>query len=183
MTEINIQNIVASTKFAEKLDLDVIAQSIKETEYEPEQFPGLIYRIKEPKTATLLFTSGAANCTGAKSLDDVKANIKIIADKLEKIGIEVFKEHKIVIQNIVATSDLKGELNLSEVAVALGLERVEYEPEQFPGLVYRLEDPSVALLLFGSGKIVCAGAKKIDEVNTAIKIVTKELTDLNLLRR
>jgi transcription initiation factor TFIID TATA-box-binding protein len=183
MTEINIQNIVASTKFAEKLDLDVIAQSIKETEYEPEQFPGLIYRIKEPKTATLLFTSGAANCTGAKSLDDVKANIKIIADKLEKIGIEVFKEHKIVIQNIVATSDLKGELNLSEVAVALGLEKVEYEPEQFPGLVYRLEDPNVALLLFGSGKIVCAGAKKIDEVNTAIKIVTKELTDLNLLRR
>ena len=183
MTEINIQNIVASTKFAEKLDLDVIAQSIKETEYEPEQFPGLIYRIKEPKTATLLFTSGAANCTGAKSIDDVKANIKIIADKLEKIGIEVFKEHKIVIQNIVATSDLKGELNLSEVAVALGLEKVEYEPEQFPGLVYRLEDPNVALLLFGSGKIVCAGAKKIDEVNTAIKIVTKELTDLNLLRR
>ena len=183
MTEINIQNMVASTKFAEKLDLDVIAQSIKETEYEPEQFPGLIYRIKEPKTATLLFTSGAANCTGAKSIDDVKANIKIIADKLEKIGIEVFKEHKIVIQNIVATSDLKGELNLSEVAVALGLEKVEYEPEQFPGLVYRLEDPNVALLLFGSGKIVCAGAKKIDEVNTAIKIVTKELTDLNLLRR
>ena len=183
MTEINIQNIVASTKFAEKLDLDVIAQSIKETEYEPEQFPGLIYRIKEPKTATLLFTSGAANCTGAKSIDDVKANIKIISEKLEKIGIEVFKEHKIVIQNIVATSDLKGELNLSEVAVALGLEKVEYEPEQFPGLVYRLEDPNVALLLFGSGKIVCAGAKKIDEVNTAIKIVTKELTDLNLLRR
>ena len=82
MTEITIQNIVASTKFAEKLDLDVIAQSIKEAEYEPEQFPGLIYRLKEPKTATLLFTSGAANCTGAKSIDDVKLNIKIIASKL-----------------------------------------------------------------------------------------------------
>ena len=116
MTEINIQNIVASTKFAEKLDLDVIAQSIKETEYEPEQFPGLIYRIKEPKTATLLFTSGAANCTGAKSLDDVKANIKIIADKLEKIGIEVFKEHKIVIQNIVATTSLEKEVSLTKLA-------------------------------------------------------------------
>jgi len=182
MAENKIQNIVASTKFADKLDLDVIAQSIKEAEYEPEQFPGLIYRLKEPKTATLLFTSGAANCTGAKSIEDVKTNIKIIANKLETIGIEVYKNHEIVIQNIVATSDLGGELNLSEVAVALGLENVEYEPEQFPGLVYRLTDPKVALLLFGSGKIVCAGAKKIEEVDSAVEKVTKELTLLKLLR-
>jgi transcription initiation factor TFIID TATA-box-binding protein len=183
MAEINIQNIVASTTFAEKLDLDVIAQSIKEAEYEPEQFPGLIYRLKEPKTATLLFTSGAANCTGAKSLEDVKTNIKIIAGKLEKIGVEVYKDHDIVIQNIVATSDLGGELNLSEVAVALGLENVEYEPEQFPGLVYRLDDPKVALLLFGSGKIVCAGAKKIEEIHTAVEKVIEELTLLKLIKK
>ena len=183
MAEINIQNIVASTTFAEKLDLDVIAQSIKEAEYEPEQFPGLIYRLKEPKTATLLFTSGAANCTGAKSLEDVKTNIKIIAAKLEKIGVEVYKNHDIVIQNIVATSDLGGELNLSEVAVALGLENVEYEPEQFPGLVYRLDDPKVALLLFGSGKIVCAGAKKIEEIHTAVEKVIEELTLLKLIKK
>jgi transcription initiation factor TFIID TATA-box-binding protein len=182
MAEINIQNIVASTTFAEKLDLDVIAQSIKEAEYEPEQFPGLIYRLKEPKTATLLFTSGAANCTGAKSLEDVKTNIKIIAAKLEKIGVEVYKDHDIVIQNIVATSDLGGELNLSEVAVALGLENVEYEPEQFPGLVYRLDDPKVALLLFGSGKIVCAGAKKIEEIHSAVEKVIEELTLLKLIK-
>jgi len=182
MAEIKIQNIVASTTFAEKLDLDVIAQSIKEAEYEPEQFPGLIYRLKEPKTATLLFTSGAANCTGAKSLDDVKTNIKIISSKLEKIGIQVYKDHEIVIQNIVATSDLGGELNLSEVAVALGLENVEYEPEQFPGLVYRLDEPKVALLLFGSGKIVCAGAKKIEQIHSAVEKVTKELTLLKLIK-
>ena len=183
MAEITIQNIVASTKFAEKLDLDVIAQTIKEAEYEPEQFPGLIYRIKEPKTATLLFTSGAANCTGAKSIEDVKANIKIIANKLEKMGVEVYKDHEIVIQNIVATSYIGGELNLSEVAVALGLENVEYEPEQFPGLVYRLTDPKVALLLFGSGKLVCAGAKKIEEVYSAVDKVIKELSLLKLIRK
>ena len=183
MVEITVQNIVASTKFAEKLDLDVIAQTIKEAEYEPEQFPGLIYRIKEPKTATLLFTSGAANCTGAKSIEDVKANIKIIANKLEKMGVEVYKDHEIVIQNIVATSYIGGELNLSEVAVALGLENVEYEPEQFPGLVYRLTDPKVALLLFGSGKLVCAGAKKIEEVYSAVDKVIKELSLLKLIRK
>ena len=183
MVEITVQNIVASTKFAEKLDLDVIAQTIKEAEYEPEQFPGLIYRIKEPKTATLLFTSGAANCTGAKSIEDVKANIKIISNKLEKMGVEVYKDHEIVIQNIVATSYIGGELNLSEVAVALGLENVEYEPEQFPGLVYRLTDPKVALLLFGSGKLVCAGAKKVEEVHSAVDKVIKELSLLKLIRK
>ena len=181
MIEIKVQNIVASTTFAEKLDLDMIAQSLEEAEYEPEQFPGLVYRLTEPKTATLLFRSGAANCTGAKTIDDVKTNIKIIAEKLEKIGVEVFKDHDIVIQNIVATSDLGGELNLSEVAVALGLENVEYEPEQFPGLVYRLDDPRVAMLLFGSGKIVCAGARNMDDISLAVDKVSKELISLGFL--
>ncbi len=72
MIEFKVQNIVASTTFADKLDLDMIAQSLEEVEYEPEQFPGLVYRIKNPKTATLLFRSGAANCTGAKNIEDVR---------------------------------------------------------------------------------------------------------------
>ena len=183
LVEIKVQNIVASTTFAEKLDLDVIAQSLEEAEYEPEQFPGLVYRLSNPKTATLLFRSGAANCTGAKNIEDVKTTIKIITEKLENIGIKVYKNPDIVIQNIVATSDVGGELNLSEVAVALGLENVEYEPEQFPGLVYRIKEPKVAMLLFGSGKIVCAGARKIEEISIAVDKLSKELTSLGLLHK
>src|SRR4030042_673905 len=183
MIEIKLQNIVASTSFADKLDLDVIAQSLEEAEYEPEQFPGLVYRLSSPKTATLLFRSGKANCTGAKNIEDVRTAINIIAEKLKKLGVEVYKDLVIVIQNIVATSDLGGELNLSEVAVSLGLENVEYEPEQFPGLVYRLKEPKVAMLLFGSGKIVCAGAKKIEEVSLAVDKVSKELSLLGQLRK
>jgi len=183
MIEIKVQNIVASTTFAEKLDLDMIAQSLEDAEYEPEQFPGLVYRLGNPKTATLLFRSGAANCTGAKNIEDVRTTIKIIAEKLEKIGVTVYKNPEIVIQNIVATSDLGGELNLSEVAVSLGLENVEYEPEQFPGLIYRIREPKVALLLFGSGKIVCAGARKIDDVSLAVDKVSKELSSLGQLRK
>ena len=181
MIEIKVQNIVASTTFAGKLDLDVIAQSLEEAEYEPEQFPGLVYRLSNPKTATLLFRSGAANITGAKNLDEVRTTVNIIAEKLEKIGVEVYKNPEIVIQNIVATSDLGGELNLSETAVSLGLENVEYEPEQFPGLVYRIKDPKVAMLLFGSGKIVCAGARKIEDVSIAVEKLSEELTSLGLL--
>jgi transcription initiation factor TFIID TATA-box-binding protein len=183
LLDIKVQNIVASTSFADKLDLDVIAQSLEDAEYEPEQFPGLVYRLNEPKTATLLFRSGKANCTGAKNIEDVRKIVSILAEKLEKIGVKVYKNLEIVIQNIVATSDLDGELNLSEVAVSLGLEKVEYEPEQFPGLVYRINEPKVAMLLFGSGKIVCAGARKIEDVLLAVDKLLKELTSLGLLHK
>ena len=183
MIEIKVQNIVASTTFAEKLDLDVIAQSLENAEYEPEQFPGLVYRLHDPKTATLLFRSGKANCTGAKNVEDVRKTVSIITEKLESIGVKVNKNPEIVIQNIVATSDLEGELNLSEVAVALGLENVEYEPEQFPGMVYRIKEPKVAMLLFSSGKIVCAGARKTEDVLIAVDKLSKELSSLGLLRK
>ncbi len=185
MPEVIVENIVASTSFADKLDLDVIAQSLEEAEYEPEQFPGLVYRLSDPKTATLLFRSGKANCTGAKNLKDVKKTVDIIADKLRKLGVEVYKdkELKIVIQNIVAISDLGTELNLNEVAMGLGLENVEYEPEQFPGLVYRIRDPKVAMLLFGSGKIVCTGARQTEDVSKAVEKLSQELTSLDLIKK
>jgi transcription initiation factor TFIID TATA-box-binding protein len=185
MPEVIVENIVASTSFADKLDLDVIAQSLEEAEYEPEQFPGLVYRLLEPKTATLLFRSGKANCTGAKNVEDVKKTVNIIADKLRKLGIEVYKDKdlKIVIQNIVAISDLGTELNLNEVAMGLGLENVEYEPEQFPGLVYRIRDPKVAMLLFGSGKIVCTGARQTEDVAKAVEKLSAELDSLDLIKR
>jgi transcription initiation factor TFIID TATA-box-binding protein len=99
------------------------------------------------------------------------------------MGVEVYKDLVIVIQNIVATADLSGELNLSEVALSRGLENVEYEPEQFPGLVYRIKEPKVVMLLFGSGKIVCTGARKIEDVSLAVDKLSKELTSLGLLHK
>jgi len=181
MPKIEVENIVASTAFADKLDLDMIAQELEGAEYEPEQFPGLVYRLKEPKTATLLFRSGKANCTGAKTIEDVKRTVEIIKKKLGDLGIEVYKNPEIVIQNIVAISDLETELNLNDVAMGLGLENVEYEPEQFPGLVYRLKEPRVAMLLFGSGKIVCTGARRIEDVSRAVEKLAEELSSLGLL--
>jgi len=181
MIDVKVENIVASTIFAEKLDLDMIAQSLEEAEYEPEQFPGLVYRLKNPKTATLLFRSGKANCTGAKNIEDVRKTVDIIADQLRKLGVKVYKNLEIVIQNMVAMADLKAELNLTEVATGLGLENVEYEPEQFPGLVYRIKEPKVAMLLFASGKIVCAGAKSTEDASKAVEKLAEDLSSLGLL--
>ncbi len=181
MIEVTVENIVASTTFAEKLDLDMIAQSLEDAEYEPEQFPGLVYRLGNPKTATLLFRSGKANCTGAKNVEDVRKTVDIIADKLKKLGVEVYKNLEIIIQNIVATADLGGELNLTETATGLGLENVEYEPEQFPGLVYRIKEPRVVMLLFGSGKIVCTGGRNTEDVSIAVEKVSEQLSSMGLL--
>ena len=93
----------------------------------------------------------------------------------------MYKNPEIVIQNIVATADVGGELNLTETAQGLGLDNVEYEPEQFPGLVYRIKEPKVAMLLFSSGKIVCAGARSTEDVSTAVEKLSEELTSLGLL--
>jgi transcription initiation factor TFIID TATA-box-binding protein len=166
---------VASTSLGTELDLSTIAISLDGSEYDPEQFPGLIYRLKEPKTATLLFRSGKVVCTGAKSLDQVKLAIEKVIKHIEKAGIHIKNEPKITVQNIVATSDLGQKINLNAIAISLGLEKVEYEPEQFPGLVYRPDVPKVVLLLFGSGKVVCTGARKPQDVEDAVDKITIEL--------
>jgi len=181
MIKIKVENIVASTAFADKLDLDTILRSFEEAEYEPEQFPGLVYKLSNPKTATLLFKSGKANCTGAKNIEDVNKSVDIIAGKLKKIGVDIYKDLKIVVQNIVAVGDLRGELNLTETG--LGLENIEYEPEQFPGMVYRIKEPKVAMLLFSSGKIVCTGARQISDVSIAAEKLAEKLKALGLLHQ
>ena len=173
MAKIKIENVVASTSLGVELDLQSIALALDGAEYEPERFPGLIYRLKDPKTATLLFRSGKVVCTGAKSLEHVKVAINKVAKQIEKAGIKINVEPKIEVQNIVASSDLGQEINLNAVAISLGLERVEYEPEQFPGLVYRLDDPKVVVLLFGSGKLVCTGARKPQDVEAAVNKIAR----------
>jgi transcription initiation factor TFIID TATA-box-binding protein len=176
-----VQNIVASTRFADSLDLSAVASILEGSQYDPEKFPGLIHRIKEPKTALLLFGSGKVICTGGKTLKDVRESVDIVADKLLKAGIPVERHPEITVQNIVATSDLGAGINLANIAISLGVEHIEYEPEQFPGLVYRLEDPKVVCLLFGTGKMVLTGAKKAEEIDRAVELIAEVLSRCGFL--
>ncbi len=181
MAVIKIENVVASTSLGTELDLQAIVLALDGAEYDPEQFPGLIYRLKEPKTATLLFRSGKAVCTGGKSLEQVEIAISKVVKKIEAAGVVIKTKPKIEVQNIVASSDLGAKINLNSIAISVGLEKVEYEPEQFPGLVYRLDVPKVVVLLFGSGKLVCTGARKPEDVETAVDKITLELRAAGLL--
>jgi len=179
MGNVTIENVVASTSLGQKFDLGLITVSLDKVEYEPEQFPGLVHHLDEPKAAALIFGSGKIVCTGAKSIEEATLAIHRTIDKIRSAGIEINTEPEIVVQNVVATANLNAELNLDAIAIAL--DNTEYKPEQFPGLVYRMEDPKVVLLLFGSGKIVCTGAKSIDDAERATENVRKTLQELGLI--
>ena len=178
-SEVKIENVVASTSLDQKFDLGLITVALDEVEYEPEQFPGLVYHLDEPAAAALIFGSGKIVCTGAKSIEEAKTAIERIVEKIKDAGIDITKKPEVVVQNVVATANLHAELNLD--AIAIGLDNTEYEPEQFPGLVYRMKDPKVVLLLFGSGKIVCTGAKSVEDAENAAKNVAIKLHELGLL--
>ena len=179
--KIKIENVVASTQIGENIDLNKIAREVKDAEYKPKQFPGLVLRIKEPKAAALVFRSGKVVCTGSKSVKDARRAIKQVVKIVGSFGIPVFEEPVVKVQNIVASADLGVDLNLNAIAIGLGLENIEYEPEQFPGLVYRLKDPRVVVLIFGSGKMVVTGGKKPEDAKRAVEKISEELTALGLM--
>ena len=178
---INIENVVASTGIGQELDLQSVAMDLEGADYDPEQFPGLVYRTQEPKSAALIFRSGKIVCTGAKSTDDVHESLHIVCGKLRELSIPVDDDPEITVQNIVTSADLGENLNLNAIAIGLGLENIEYEPEQFPGLVYRLDEPSVVALLFGSGKLVITGGKEPDDAREAVDVIVSRLDELGLL--
>ncbi|MCI4347191.1 MAG: TATA-box-binding protein, partial [Thermoplasmata archaeon] len=145
MTRVRIENVVASTSLGAQLDLPAIALTLPGAEYEPSQFPGLIYRLMQPKTAILLFHSGKVVCTGGKSWRQVQDSVRTVSQLIRKAGQKAFANPDIQIQNIVATADLGAEINLNSIAITLGLDHVEYEPEQFPGLICRIDEPRVVV--------------------------------------
>jgi transcription initiation factor TFIID TATA-box-binding protein len=181
MTTIKIENVVATTLICKELDLQKTARALEGAHYDTDRFPGVVYRIKEPKTAMLLFRSGKVVCTGARSIADVGAAIAILARRIAAAGTPVVKKPEILVQNIVASADLGTVLNLNTIAITLGLDRVEYEPEQFPGLVYRLDTPKVVTLIFGSGKIVLTGARNTEDIEAAVKRIHEDLENAGLL--
>jgi transcription initiation factor TFIID TATA-box-binding protein len=181
MADIIIENIVATTQIAKELDIEHLADAIQDSNYDPEEFSGLVLHFNDPKTAALVFSSGEIICTGAKNIDEIEDSMIKTIDKIEKAGISVMDEPEVDIQNIVASLDLKKELDLANIIMNPLLENVEYEPEKLPGLVYRIDGSSVSLLIFGSGKIVCTGAEKLEGASDAIDTIVDKLKSMGVL--
>ena len=176
---VSIENVVASASVDQKLDLNEITKKFPDTEYHPDQFPGLVFRLKTPKTATLVFRTGKMVCTGAKSEDMSRKAVKTVVQKLRKGGIKIKKDATVTIQNIVASINLGGKISLEQAARTLP--RSMYEPEQFPGVIHRMLDPKTVILLFASGKLVCTGGKTEKDVYRSVNNLHSMLEEMGLM--
>ena len=180
--KIIIQNCVASVNLFTSINLVSIYQQLIDDDilvvsFNPEQFPGLILKTKKPKISSLVFSSGKLVITGAKSTEMVHEAVDAVMVILKASGTTIDEEPEIIVQNIVASGNFnKRTINL-ELA-SMWLEQSMYEPEQFPGLIYRLPVPKTVLLLFQSGNLVCTGAKTEDQVHEAVRKTYDDLEEI-----
>jgi transcription initiation factor TFIID TATA-box-binding protein len=178
---LKIENVVASTKLSDSLDLVSLAAQIPGAEYNKKRFPGVVLRMQEPKIAALVFGSGKVVLTGAKSIPSLAEGLNALVKLMKDLKVEINDNPTYSIQNIVTSADLGSRINLNKIAMSLTLDKIEYEPEQFPGLVYRLDDPKVVVLLFGSGKLIITGGKVSDDAERAVNKIYQDLQNLKML--
>ncbi|GAA0239774.1 TATA-box-binding protein [Haladaptatus pallidirubidus] len=180
-TQTTIENIVASTEIDQELDIDQLGADLEGGIYDHEQFPGIIFRSSTTQATMLLYRSGKIISTGANCIEDVESGFRILFNRLRNLGIAVTAQPSITIQNLVSSADLQVSLDLNALAIGLGIEEIEYEPEQFPGLVYRPGEISVVILVFNNGKLVITGAKTERETQLGVEQIKTRLTELGFL--
>jgi len=160
-----LQNIVSTVNLACPLDLKKIALHARNAEYNPKRFAAVIMRIRDPRTTALIFSSGKMVCTGAKSEEDSRLAARKYARIIQKLGFPAkFKDFKI--QNMVGSCDVKFPIRLEGLMFSHS-QFSSYEPELFPGLIYRMFQPRIVLLIFVSGKVVLTGAKVRQDIHEA----------------
>jgi transcription initiation factor TFIID TATA-box-binding protein len=176
---VTIQNVVATATLNQKVDLTAVVKSYPSVEYRPEKFPGVVLRLRRPKTAILIFSTGKMVCTGARSGKESRKAIMKVVRELKKGGIIILHKPDLEVVNIVASASLGGKVELEETCVTL--RHTMYEPEQFPGLIHRMDEPKVVMLIFASGNLVCTGAKKEQDVYDAVHKLHINLEEQNLI--
>jgi transcription initiation factor TFIID TATA-box-binding protein len=176
--DVKIQNVVAVASLGQEIDLLTIMEAFENADFPPNKFPGLVFKLKRPKTTTLIFRTGKMVCTGARSEREARSAVGRVVRDLRRKGFKI-RSPKIDVVNIVGTADFGGEVDLESMADIL--DDVLYEPEQFPGLIYRMKDPKVVVLIFRSGKIVLTGADREEQIHEAAEKMRGILIENGLL--
>jgi transcription initiation factor TFIID TATA-box-binding protein len=180
---VKIENVVACAALKHGIDLSAVVKAFSMVDYRPKRFPGLVFKLKRPRTTILIFGTGKMVCTGARCGRDAVRALRKVVRTLNEGGVIIRGKLEIVIRNVVATASLGGRVDLLQLYDSeKGMRgRISYEPEQFPGLVYRMNDPKVVILLFASGKLVCVGARKEGDVHQAVDNLRQKLEKNNLI--
>jgi len=172
------ENMVASGKIADSLDIEYISSELDACTLDKKKFPGAVCRLTDPKIVALLFSSGKIVLTGIRSNDDFHRGLAALTGQLGALGAPLIEEPTVAITNMVCSYDTKKNINLNKMMLTFSLENIEYEPEQFPGLVYRLPEPHIVLLIFSSGKLILTGAKNIEQVKAAIDKMMPKILEI-----
>ena len=175
---LKIENIVASGVVAGSIDLVEFSEKTENCELNKKRFPGAVYRIADPKIACLIFSSGKIVITGARNDKALADGLAIVLKSLKDAGIKPLREPRVAITNMVCSFNLDRYINLNKLTVTLNLENIEYEPEQFPGLVYRIKDPRIVVLIFSSGKIILTGGKTLEDVKKGLDVLEEKLASV-----
>ena len=172
---LKIENIVASGVIADSIDLVALSEKVENCELNKKRFPGAVYRIADPKIAALIFSTGKIVLTGIRNDKALADGLAIVIKSLKVAGIKPLKEPKIAVTNMVCSYNLGTRINLNKIVIALNVENIEYEPEQFPGLVYRIKEPKLVVLLFSSGKIILTGGRNLEDVRKGLGVLEQKL--------
>ena len=174
--KVKVENIVSSITLGINIDIEKLSTTVSGID-NPKRFPGVIYRLKDPKLSMLIFRTGKVICSGARSKADIDRAVEQLLAKLKEGKIKVTEKPKVQIQNIVGSASLNFRVNLDQLA--MDCEDTEYEPEQFPGLIFRLAEPKTVMLIFKSGKMIVTGAKTVQQANTAAEKTKEMLQTIN----
>jgi transcription initiation factor TFIID TATA-box-binding protein len=170
MVELKIENVIAEVEFGTNLDLQKIANLVDTAEYDPDKFPGLIYKLRSPKTISLMFSRGHCVCSGATSISNAKAALSIIYKKLKDLEIiNLDTPPKIMIKDIIISYNHNKPLALEQIYRKLPPTETKYNPIEFPGLVFHDKSTDINILMFKSGTIVGYGAPFLDHFDELLK--------------
>lgn len=177
---VSIVNVVGAGTLGVEIDLSAVEGEItaQTARYDPETHPGLYLRFTTDGPMITVYRTGRYHITGAESPEELFETHEDFLNAIQGLSVGIAKERcldSFSIRNIVCTAEYPTEINLNAAAIGLGLENTEYEPEQFPGLVYRIQNPSAVLLLFASGKVVITGVSDVDSARDAFAVCKKRL--------
>jgi len=173
-----IENIVGSGTIADSIDLEMLIDKMENYELNKKRFPGAVFRIKDPKIAILVFSSGKVVITGVKNHEDLARGLDILIQKMKEAGVLCYDKPAVAVTNMVCSYDTGNKINLVKVVMSLRLESIEYEPEVFPGLVYRIPDPKIVALLFSSGKLILTGGKNMEDVEKGLAFLEQKICSI-----
>ena len=173
-----IENIVASGSIADSIDLEMLSAKMQNYDLNKKRFPGAVLRMQNPKITVLVFASGKVVMTGAKSHDDFVHGLDNLVERMKEAGVICHDTPDVKVTNMVCSYDIGKYINLNKIVLTLNMENIEYEPEQFPGLVYRIPDSNVVSLLFSSGKIILTGGKTMNQIENGVVFLEQKLENL-----